>query len=321
MPLFLFAESMKAITVQGLLQIFIDNMIPVLAIAGVGFYLRRRFAINPQMVSTMMFHVFSPALVFYYLYSREINGGEFLRFYVVMLLLLFTIAGIAYLVLKVQGVYGAERASTVLASFSYNAGNFGLPIISFAFGEEALSWAVVGYVAGTTISYTLGVYIASYGNASIKQSFMNVLRTPSIYAIAAAFLLKGLGIDSLHPSIERTTKLLADASIPLMLVLLGLQLGQFGTLTKLRLILTGTTLRLILAPILALGFVSVFGITGDARISFIMQASMPTAVLTIVLATEFNSDRNLALNLIMTTTFVSPITLSILIYLLQNGVI
>ena len=60
-----------------LIHIFIDNMIPVLAIAGVGLYLRRRFDINPSMISSMMFHVFSPALAFNALYTRDISGGDF----------------------------------------------------------------------------------------------------------------------------------------------------------------------------------------------------------------------------------------------------
>ncbi len=48
---------------------------------------------------------------------------------------------------------------------------------------------------------------------------------------------------------------------------------------------------------------------------------MPTAVLTIILAFEFETDRDLALNLIMTTTLISPFTLTLLIFLLQNGIV
>ena len=296
-------------------------MIPVLAIAGVGLYLRRRFKVNPKMVSSMMFNVFSPALTFYALYSRDISGGEFLRMYGATLVLLWVVAGISLFVLRLQKVKGEERAATLLATFAFNGGNFGLSIVKFAFGDDALSWAVIAFVAGSTTAYTLGVYVASNGRASMRQSLLNVLRTPSIYALVLAFALKGLGINELPPAIERTVKLLADASIPLMLVLLGLQLGEMGTLNRLRLVFTGTTLRLILAPIIGVIMAGLFGLTGNARLAFIVQAGMPTAVMTIILATEFDTDRDLALNLIMATTIISPITLSIIIFLLQNGII
>ena len=296
-------------------------MLPVLMIASVGLYLRRRFKIDPKMVSSMMFNVFSPALTFYSIYISDIGGNEFLRMYGATLVLLWLVVGISFLILRFQNVKGSEWSATMLSAFVFNGGNFGLSIVKFALGDEALSWAVIAFVAGSTTAYTLGVYIASNGQASIRQSLMNVLRTPAIYALIAAFVLKGLGITQLPIAIDRTIKLLADASIPLMIVLLGLQLGEMGTFNRLRLIFTGTAIRLLLAPLLSIGMAAIFGLTGDARNAFILQAGMPTAVMTIVLATEFDTDRDLALNFIMATTLLSPITLSIIIYLLQKGII
>ena len=90
---------------------------------------------------------------------------------------------------------------------------------------------------GSTTAYTLGVYISSKGRASILQSLRSILRTPSVYALALAFTLKGLGINELPPALSRTAQLLADASIPLMLVLLGLQLGGLGKPSGWRLVI------------------------------------------------------------------------------------
>jgi len=307
--------------VQDLLLIFINNMIPVLAIASVGFYLRRRFMIDPKPVSTMMFNVFTPALTFYSLFNSQISGGDFLRVYGSTMLLILSVATLSFLILRAQSAQGAEQATTMLGSFVFNAGNFGLSIVSFAFGAEALTWAIVIFVANTTLTYTLGVYVASNRLASIRGALLNVLKAPPFLALLLAFALKGLGITRLPIPIDRTTELLADVSIPLMLVLLGLQLGQFARFDRFRLIFTGVSLRLLVAPFLAVILAGMMGITGDARLAFITQAGMPTAVVTIVLATEFQTDRDLALNLIMVSTFLSPITLSVLIYLLQNGII
>ena len=304
-----------------LLNIFVDNMIPVLAIAAIGFYLRYRFDIDPRKMSSMMFHVFSPALTFNALYTRDISGGDFLRFYGGTLALLLTIAAFSLLLLRWQKISSTERAATLVATFAFNGGNFGLSIVSFAFGDEALSYAVLAFVAGTTTSYTLGVYISSNGRASIMQSLANVLRTPSVYALVLAFALKGAGIQELPPALSRTSQLLADAAIPLMLVLLGLQLGGFGKFDRLRLVGMGSVVRLLLAPIAGIFIASILGLSGDAKFAFILQAGMPTAVMTIVLANEFDTDPDLALSIVMTTSFISPISLSLLIYLLQNGTI
>ena len=106
-----------------------------------------------------------------------------------------------------------------------------------------------------------------------------------------------------------------------MLVLLGLQLGGFGKFSRLRLVALGTVLRLLLAPAIAIVIATFLDLGGAARFAFVLQAGMPTAVMTIVLATEFDTDRDLALSIILTTSFISPISLSVLIYLLQNGII
>ena len=153
------------------------------------------------------------------------------------------------------------------------------------------------------------------------RAFQGVLRTPVVYALVLAFALKAAGINQLPPALGRTSQLLADASIPLMLVLLGLQLGGFRKPDRWRLLLSGTAIRLLLAPMVAIVLASLLSLDGAARSAFILQAGMPTAVLTIILAYEFDTDRDLALNLIMTTTLISPFTLTLLIYLLQNGIV
>ena len=130
-----------------------------------------------------------------------------------------------------------------------------------------------------------------------------------------------IGITQLPPAIARTSQLLADAAIPMMLVLLGLQLGGFGKLKRLPLVAFSTAVRLLLAPVIAIAFASLLDLSGAARFAFILQAGMPTAVMTIVLATEFDTDRDLALSVILTSSFICPFTLSLLIYLLQNAAI
>ncbi|MCY3781075.1 MAG: AEC family transporter [Chloroflexi bacterium] len=304
-----------------LFQIFIDNMIPVLAIAGVGFYLRRRFDTNPAMISRMMFHVFSPALAFNALYTRDISGGDFLRVYFATLALLAAILAFSLVFFRWQNIKSGERATTLVSTFVFNGANFGISIVSFAFGAEALTYAVIIYIAGSTVAWTLGPYVSSSGKASMLKSFQSVLRTPVVYALVVAFSLKAAGIVELPPALSRTSQLLADASIPLMLVLLGLQLGGFRKPDRWRLLLSGTVIRLLLAPLIGVAVASLFSLDGAARLAFILQAGMPTAVLTIILAYEFDTDKDLALSLIMTTTLISPFTLSVIIYLLQNGIV
>ena len=310
-----------------LLNIFVDNMIPVLAIAAVGVVMRRRLHVDPAMVSRMMFTVFAPALAFDAVYTSDISGGDFLRVYFGTLALMAAVGALAFLVLRWlklavsmrPTISSGEFATTLVATFVFNGANFGISIVSFAFGDEALPYAVIIYIAGSTVAWTLGPYVSSSGAASMLKSLQSILRTPVVYALALALALKAAGISELPPALSRTSQLLADASIPLMLVLLGLQLGGFRKPDRWQLLLSGAAIRLLLAPLVAIVCASLLSLDGAARSAFILQAGMPTAVLTLILAYEFDTDRDLALNLIMTTTLLSPISLTVLIYLLQNG--
>jgi hypothetical protein len=308
------------LAVLELIQIFVDNIVPILMIAGIGLWIGRHFGIEPRPISTLLFYVLSPALVFDSLYTSDISGVDFVAFYAVAVLFLIVLAILAALALRLQDDNSehAERAATILASMSSNAGNYGLSLVSFAFGPEVLSWAAIIYVASTTVNYSVGVYVASGGRSSTIRALKSVLKTPAIYGVAGAFLLRGLHID-LPLALERPIHLLANAAIPMMILLLGLQMGQSTQLQKRRLIATGVGMKLLFAPLLATLFMRLFPFPADAHIAFIAQASMPTAVMTIIIATEFDLDRDLSLNLILVSTLLSPITLSVIVFLLQRG--
>jgi malate permease and related proteins len=112
--------------------------------------------------------------------------------------------------------------------------------------------------------------------------------------------------------------LVAQAAVPAMIVLLGLQLAQVSGLSQIRLVSIGAMLRLLVSPVVAFALVALLHIQGPASIAVIMQASMPVAVVTIIFATEFGLDDRLMSSTILTSTLFSPITLSLLILLLRQ---
>jgi predicted permease len=265
-----------------------------------------------------MYNVFSPALVFYSLFTSDIGGGEIVTLFILTIVFQLIITAVTFLVLQTQAATPLERAGVMISTFCLNAGNYGLSVVAFAFGDDVLSRAVVIFVANVLVNYSLGVYIATSGRASPRQALLNVFKTPALYALLIAFVMKGLSVD-LPVAADRTVGLLSSAAIPLMIILLGLQMGQARQQSKPSLVAIGTGLRLFLSPFLAAGLALIAGLDTFAAIAFILQASMPTAVMTIVLATEFDLDQNLALNIILASTLLSPLTLSVLILILEKA--
>jgi hypothetical protein len=102
-----------------------------------------------------------------------------------------------------------------------------------------------------------------------------------------------------------------------MLVVLGLQLARTPVRGRLGPILLATATRLGVAPLIAFALVGLLGISGVTRQVVIVQASLPTAVLSSVLAAEFGSDVDFTAAVILVSTLVSIITVTILLGLVM----
>jgi hypothetical protein len=114
--------------------------------------------------------------------------------------------------------------------------------------------------------------------------------------------------------------MLGDASIPLMLVLLGLQIAEARVWPRNRVVLicVAVFLQIIITPLVALALAHWMGLAGVARQAAVLQASMPAAVATTVLAVQYELDSMLVSGTVVLTTLLSPLTLTPLIaYLLS----
>jgi predicted permease len=196
-----------------------------------------------------------------------------------------------------------------------NTGNYGLPLVSFAFGEEALSYAGIYFVTTTFLFYTLGVFIASLGHMTLKEAALGLFRIPTMYAVLLAIVILALDVQIPGP-IERAVDLAANGTIPLMLILLGVELTRVEFSGSLRAMQLSVGLRLLVAPFVALLLTGLFGIEGFARQGSVTEAAMPSMVSSTVLATEYNLDSRLVTAIIFISTLLSPLTLTPLLVFL-----
>ena len=210
----------------------------------------------------------------------------------------------------------AEASAFLLVVMLSNSGNFGLPIVLFAFGSEALLHATVYFVTSATLTYTVGVFVAAAGRRSLLHALIGVAKVPAIYGVAAALVVLASGI-SLPLAVMRPIGLLSDAAIPVMVLVLGMQLERASVAERPGVAAAAVVLSLVLAPIVALGLTSLLGLSGPARQAGVLLASMPTAVITTILAVEFNVAPAFVTNVVFMTTLLSPLTLAPLIAYLR----
>ena len=106
-----------------------------------------------------------------------------------------------------------------------NGGNYGLPVVSFAFGPDALTYGTVFFLTGSVLTNTVGAFLAAAGQRSVRSALAGVLRIPALYGIAAAVITLNAGIEPPH-ALMRPVTMLSEAALPLMILVLGMQLER-----------------------------------------------------------------------------------------------
>lgn len=298
-----------------LLGIFLNNLLPIFLIAGLGVLLARFTDLNPRSLSQLILYIFSPCLIFTLLTQSQVSNQLFLKIVLFSLVITFVLGGVTWGLGRSLRLDRTLISSMLLATMFANAGNYGLPVVLFAFGEEALSIASLFFVINISLAYTAGTVIASMSNVNLIEAVKNLLKLPLVYAVLLAFLFINTGWQIPLP-LARATNLLGDASIPSMLIMLGLQLKSTSLKTEILPIGIASVVRLVLSPLLAVILLPLFGLNGDAGQTIALQAGMPTAVMTTLITTEYNAKPDFTAAAVFFTTLLSPLTITPLLSLL-----
>ncbi len=299
-----------------LLNTFAINLLPILLLSGAGFILGKRLQVEPRPLGQVIFYLFSPILVFNLLWNNRLSWREAGGVALYAILLCLLLALLMALALGRTSLTPQTRLGLVLSVAFANTGNYGLPLVAFAFGKEALAYATIYFVTNSLMFNTFGVMVASLGHLNMIRAVGNLLRVPTIYALIAAALAIHFRLQ-LPASLQRALDLGASGAIPLMLVLLGLELQKVSWSNHRRLIWGTVGLRLLGAPLLAFLLNLSFGFQGKALQAVLTQSSMPTAVTTTVLASEYRLDTSTVTAVVFLSTLLSPLTLTPLIFFLQ----
>jgi hypothetical protein len=297
------------------IEVLWQVLTPIFLTAGTGYLLARRLNVQPQGLGKAAFYVFTPCLLFDKFSHSNLSADDLGR---LALFALLTIAGsglIAWTLARLLHFDRVTGAAFVLCAIAGNTGNYGLPTNQFAFGDAALEPAVIYYAMSTLILSTVGIYVAASGRQTAGQALRNVLSVPLAYAGVAGLLVWATDVAVPLP-IERFAGLAGQAAIPVMLVILGMQLAGVRLRDDIGRVSVAAATKLLSGPLLGLFFASLLGLSGITRQAAIVEASVPTAVLAMVLATEYDTAPRFTASVVMVSTLASLVTMTlVLIYL------
>jgi len=294
---------------------FTDNLLPILLIATAGYILGKFLTVDSRTIGRTVFYIFSPLLVFNLLATSDLNLTQAAATFGFTDIFILSMGCIAFVVGKIFQLERAHLLAVILTVGFGNTGNYGLPVVKFAFGDDALAIASIFFVTTSILFNTVGVIIASLGHSDLKSAILGVFKIPSVYGVVLALLVKLTGWQIPIP-LEHTIGIAASGAVPCMIVLLGLELTKIEWTYNFRALSVGVLTKLLFGPVIGLLIASLFGFQGFEKQANVLQASMPAAVATTVVANEYRLESSLVTAIVFFGTILSPLTLTpLLVYL------
>jgi hypothetical protein len=288
---------------------------PVFTLVLLGYALGPRLHLQYRTLSHTAYYLLIPAFVFHVLSTVRLDLITAGRMVAGISLIYLATGLIGWLVARLLG-YDREMAVAFLMTGVFgNVGNFGLALARFRLGEQALASATVYMVAVNAVAFTACVLAAGWVRHGGFGALMRLLKTPGVVVLAPALFFPFTGTAP-PVLLDRVSSLLGDAMIPIMLLTLGLQLREAGRLQWGRAALAASGVRLVAGPALAFAIIPLLGLTGIEASAGILQASMPAAVLTAIIAMEHDVAPTFVTTVVFSTTLLSLVTLTLVMVLL-----
>ena len=298
--------------IGGIFLVFLNVVTPVFILVVIGYFVGPRLKIEARSLSRTAYFVFIPAFVFNIISEAKIDSELALQMLSFILVAQIAVALLGFLVGKALRQSREITAAFVLIATFGNVGNFGLPLIVFRLGETARTYATVYFVATVFISFVICVGVASWARSGGVTAVFSVFKTPALIALIPALVFNITDVE-VPIFLSRLSGLLGQAMIPVMLITLGVQMGEIPKIKISFNVFAASTVRLIGGPVLALLIVPYFGLEGLERSTGILQAAMPAAVLASIIALEYKLLPEFVTTTVLFSTLYSILTLTVIL--------
>ncbi len=199
----------------------------------------------------------------------------------------------------------------------------GIPVCTQLFGEACMPYLMVYYLSNTTFLQSVGILLiersgtVSATTTSAAGFLKNMFSKPPILGVLFSICMLVLGLRLPEP-LMNFAGYVSESVTPLALIYCGFIVYEVG-LKNLRL-LPGhpvmLVMRLVVSPMICLGFCLLFGVTGLARDVFVVESALPVVSQITVMAGAYGADEQYAATGSCLSIFCSFVTVPILMLLL-----
>lgn len=295
------------------------TILSIILMIAIGYVLKRIDFLSDDDVPTLnniVIYILLPCMIFSALYSADLSLLPKLGTLPFIILASSFITGIiSYLILKRLKLPDIQLWSVLVTVMIANTAFMGYPINLGIYGHEGFLRAIFCDIA-TLITFLLlsFVLVLKFGG-SVRTAVKKIVFFPSLWAIVLGIILNLLNIP-IGPVLDNTISYLGNGAIPLIMLSLGISIDLAGIKRSKAMIIFTSIMKLAFFPLIAFLIVSFLGFSGlDFKVS-IIEAAMPSGMMSLILAISYRLDYELTSDCILINTVISLVTLPLIIMLI-----
>lgn len=289
-------------------------ILKLLAMVGIGVLLRTGGFVKREHASVLnavIIYAALPALVFNVARRTDLSW-DLLKVAGIAWVVGLIGFGIAWALARALRLPPATAAAFMLVTALGNTGYIGYPVTTMLLGANALPQAVFYDVFGTVaLLFTIGVLIASRNGE--REAHVSVVRelltAPAMMALLAGFASRLIPMSQgVKAAVTDWFGIVGSMTVPLVMISLGLALTTEGFRGRLPAVGLASAVKLLILPVAA-GLAASFFASGDVLRLVMLQAGMPSMMLSLVIGERFGLDVDFIAHAILATTMACVVTI------------
>ena len=269
----------------------------------------------------LLFYIITPAVIIESFYSLEYNPETAKSLFIAMgcgFALHVVSAGISTLVFNKCDI---DEGCIYKYSCAYgNCGYMALPLANAVLGSEGVFYCSAVIISFQIFSFTHGIYTITKGKAGerVKFDFKKLILNPGVISVIIGLPLFLLSVK-LPEIISSPVHYIASLNTPVAMLIFGTYIANtnFKSIFKNWRIFAVSFVKLIVLPLILITAFRLIGITGSLLVALSISAGAPTANNTVMFSAKYDRNTGLASQTVAVVSFISIITLPIMIALAQ----
>jgi len=295
------------------------TILSIIIMIGLGYFLKRIDFLREKDIdpfNRIVMYILMPCMIFHAIYSADMSLLPKLGVLPFVILASSLATGIvSYFILKQLNLDDIQLWSVLVTVMIANTAFMGYPVNLGIYGQDGFLRAIFCDIATLCIFLMLSCALILKFGGTVKTAVRKIAFFPPLWAVVLGLVFNFLNIP-IGAVVDNTVNYLGQGAIPLIMIALGLSI-DFTALSRSKSMIVFTSImKLAFFPFVAFIIATQIGLVDLQYSVSIVEAAMPSGMLSLLLAITYKLDYELTSDCILINTVISLITLPVIIMLI-----